>query len=163
MRVAIIALTACAACVFIYVAASGAALTTINQTDAAQEVDPKILAFLKPVGIDDGDSELQKKLKERHNVAVRMLDERVNEYKTGVRDVSSVFEAARLTADAKLDLADTGESRLATLDQVLEVAKLFESQLEQQLANGFGSKADLERARFGRLSVEIEILKAKSD
>jgi hypothetical protein len=33
--------------------------------------------------------------------------------------------------------------------------------LQQQIDKGFGSRTDLERARFARLSVEAEILKAK--
>lgn len=125
------------------------------------EVSPKILAFLKPVEIAEGDSELQKKLKERHNVAVKLLEERVNEYKKGVRDVSPVFEAARLTAEAKLDLSEGAEARTAVLEQLLDVAKLIESHLQQQLTKGFGSKADLERARYARLTLEVELLRTK--
>jgi hypothetical protein len=125
------------------------------------EVSPKILAFIKPVEVDPGDSELRKKLKERHNAAAKMLEERINDYKKGVRDAGQVYEAARLTAEAKQDLAENAEARIVVLEQVLEVAKLFESSLQQQLDKGFGSKADLERARYARLSVEIELLKAK--
>ena len=122
---------------------------------------PQDLAFLKPVEVAAEDSELQKKLKERHNVAVALLQERISEYKKGTRDLSLVFEAAKLTADAKLDLADKPEARIAVLEQTLEVAKLVEDHLQQQIKKGFGSKGDLERARFARLSVEIELLRAK--
>src|SRR5262249_36394694 len=80
------------------------------QTPAeAPKIGPEIQPLLKPVAIAGGDSELQKKLKERHNTAVKMLEERVNEYKKGVRDITPVFEAARLTAEAKLDLAENAE------------------------------------------------------
>lgn len=125
------------------------------------QVDPRIMAFLKPTDFAQGDSELQKKLKERHNVAVKLLEARINEYKKGARDASSVFEAARLTADAKLDLADTPEARTTVLEQTLGVAKLVETHLEEQLKKGFGSQSDLERARLARLTVEVELLKAK--
>jgi len=133
----------------------------VQPAATAPEVNPKILAFLKPVEIPEGDSELQKKLKERHNVAVKLLEERVNEYKKSVRDVSGVFEAARLTAEAKLDLSDSKESRAAVLAQVLDIAKLIESHLQDQLKKGFGSKSDLERARLARLTVEVELLRAR--
>ena len=79
----------------------------------------------------------------------------------GVRDISTVFEAARLTAEAKLDLAENAEARTAALKQLLDVAKLIESNLAQQVAKGFGSKADLERARYARLTLEVELLRAK--
>jgi hypothetical protein len=162
MRYTVIASAASLTIAVLCLASSGGSnSTTATQTAATQEVDPKVLAFLKPAEIADGDSELQKKLKERHNAAVRLLEERVNEYKRGVRDASFVFDAARLTADAKLDLASTAEARSATLQQVLDVAKIVEGHLQQQLDKGFGSKADLERARYDRLNVEVEILKAK--
>src|SRR5262245_12494231 len=60
----------------------------------APEVNPKVLAFLKPVETPARDGELQKKLKERHNVAAKLLEDRINEYRKGVRDINSVFEAA---------------------------------------------------------------------
>jgi hypothetical protein len=127
----------------------------------APDVNPKVLAFIKPVEISQRDSDLQKKLKERHNVAVKLLEERVNEYRKGVRDVSSVFEAARLTAEAKLDLAENNQARTTVLEQVLDIAKLIESHLEEQLKKGFGAKSDVERARLARLTVEVELLRAR--
>ena len=124
-------------------------------------VSPKVLAFLKPIQAGANDSELTKKLKERHNSAVALLDERVKEYKKGVRDISFVFEAARLAAEAKLDLAPNAAARSEVLEHTLEVVNLAEAQLGQQLAKGFGSKADLERARYARLTLEVELLRAR--
>ena len=148
--------------VLLFSSEAGTVGRTAAQTPAdAPGVSPEILAFLKPVAIAEGDSELQKKLKERHNVAVKMLAERVNEYRKGVRDIGPVFEAARLTAEAKLDLAENAEARTAVLNQLLGLAKLAESNLAQQVAKGFGSKAVLERARYDRLSLEVELLRAK--
>src|SRR5262249_13449642 len=162
MRFTQVAAASFLAAVFLFSSEAGTAGRTAAQAPAgAPKVSAEILAFLKPVATAEGDSELQKKLKERHNVAVKLLEERVNEYKTGARDLSPVFEAARLTAEAKLDLAENAEARTAVLNQLLDVAKLFESNLTQQLAKGFGSKADLERARYLRLTVEVELLRAK--
>jgi hypothetical protein len=162
MRYTLVAAASFLTAVFLFSSGAGTIGTTAAQPPAsASEVSPKILAFRKPVEIAEGDSELQKKLKERHNVAVKLLEERINEYKKGVRDIGPVFEAARLTAEAKLDLAEGAEARTAVLEQLLDVAKLIESHLQQQLAKGFGSKADLERARYGRLTLEVELLPAK--
>jgi hypothetical protein len=161
MRQTLAALTVVTAIVLL--APGNATVATLHgqQPGEPAVLSPKILAFLKPLEIVEGDSELQKKLKERHNVAVKLLEERVNEYKKGVRDIGPVFEAARLTAEAKLDLAEGAEERTAVLEQLLDVAKLIESHLQQQLTKGFGSKADLERARYARLTVEVELLRAK--
>src|SRR5262245_25613595 len=87
----------------------------------APEVNPKVLAFLKPVEIPARDSELQKKLKERHNVAAKLLEERINEYRKGVRDINSVFEAARLIVEAKLEIAENKQARGAVLEQAVEM------------------------------------------
>src|SRR5215468_11259674 len=95
------------------------------------EISPKILAFLKPVEPAAGDSELQQKLKERHNAAVKLLEERINEYKKGVRDVSVVFEAGRLAADAKLELDPSPKARIAVLEQTLDAAKELEASLQK--------------------------------
>jgi outer membrane protein TolC len=128
---------------------------------AIPEVNPKVLAFLKPIPVGPEERELQKKLKERHNSAVTLLEERVKEYKNGTRDISFVFEAARLVAEAKLDLAETAAAKVEVLEQTLDVARLVEAHLQQQLDKGFGSKADLERARYARLSLEVDLLKTK--
>jgi len=162
MRYTLIAAASFLAAVFLFSSGAGTGPRTAAQTPAdAPEVSPKILAFLKPVAIAEGDSELQKKLKERHNVAVKLLEERFNEYKKGVRDLSHLFEAAQLTAEAKMSLAENAEARIAVLKQRLEVAQLFESNLKQQFAKGFGSKADLQRARYACLTIEVELLRAK--
>ena len=162
MRYTLVAAGGFLAAAYLFSSQAGPVGRTAAQAPAdAARVSPEILAFLKPVAIAEGDSELQKKLKERHNVAVKMLAERVNEYRKGVRDIGPVFEAARLTAEAKLDLAENAEARTAALKQLLDVAKLIESNLAQQLAKGFGSKADLEQARYGRLTLEVELLRPK--
>jgi hypothetical protein len=162
MRYALVAATGLLAAVFLFWSVDSSVPGVAAQPPAGlPEVSPKILALLKPVEIAEGDNELQKKLKERHNVAVNLLEARVNEYKRGVRDIGPVFEAARLTTEAKLDLAESAEARTAVLEQLLDVAKLIESHLQQQLARGFGSKADLEGARYARLTLEVELLRAR--
>jgi hypothetical protein len=162
MRYTLVAAASFLTAIFLFSSGAGTMDTTAAQPPAgAAEVSPKILAFLKPVEIAEGDSELQKKLKERHNVGVKLLEERVNEYKKGVRDIGPVFEAARLTAEAKLDLAEGAEARTAVLEQLLDVAKPIESHLQQQFAKGFGSKVDLEWTRYARLTLEVELLRAK--
>lgn len=123
------------------------------------EVGQRVLDFIKPVPVE-GD-ELRQKLAERHNAAVGLLEAREQEYKQGVRDLSFVLEAARLVVEAKLDLADSEEARMAVFKEALEVAKLLEDHTRTLMENGVGSKADYQRARLGRLTIEVQILKAK--
>jgi hypothetical protein len=138
------------------------AMAAAQKSSAPPAVHPEVLEFSKAVEIAEGDEELLKKRKERHNAAVSLLDERVSEYKSGSREMNAVFEAARLVAEAKLDLAETPEARVEALELTLKVAQLIEKQLQEQADKGFGSKGDLARAKHARLSVEVELLKAKS-
>jgi hypothetical protein len=48
----------------------------LNDTER-EPVSPKVLEFLKAISPVDGDDELAQKMKERHNVAAKLLDLRV--------------------------------------------------------------------------------------
>jgi outer membrane protein TolC len=126
---------------------------------ATQPVDPAITGFLKRIEPAGGDDELRQKLKERHNTAVRLLELRLESYRRGIDDMSKVFEAARLVADAKSELVQSEDEREALLRQVLQISKDFEARLEKQFKGGVGSAADLERARLARETAEIQLLK----
>jgi hypothetical protein len=162
MKYAILLPAACVAGLFPLFAPEGSPDRAAAQQPAESPAESKVLgAFLERSKVDeDKDSKLTKLLKERHNSAVTLLEERIKEYKAGRRDINSVYEAARFAAEAKLDLAGKDEEKIKVLEQTLAVAKLAEAQVEQQLKKGFGSKGDLERARYARLSLEVELLRA---
>src|SRR5260370_39414885 len=141
--------------------ASGLSLTA-QQPTKQPEVSPKILAFLKPIEPAKDDSELVKKLKERHNAGVLLLGERIKEYKKGTRAIGPVYEAASLVVEAKLDLAERPEARIAVLEQSLEGAQLFENYIQKQLGLGFCSKGYMVRARVYYLLLELNLLNVLS-
>jgi hypothetical protein len=124
-------------------------------------IDATFQSLVEIVPADPADSELQAKLKERHNAAAKLLGFRLEEYHRGMRDMSGVLEAARLAVDTKLDLAATAQERQRILEQTVEVAKSFEQVTERQVKMGVAPNSDLERARFARLSAEVMLLKAK--
>lgn len=128
---------------------------------AETQLGPEFERFRQPIEAAADDTSLRKKMVERHNAAVELLDLRIQEYRTGIRDVSVVFEAARLTADAKVALAADEEARRQVLADTLAVATAFEARLEAQLKAGFGAPADLARAKYARLSLEVEVLQAQ--
>jgi hypothetical protein len=137
----------------------------------AEKAGPKSVTFselkktLKEMGfletIEPKGDELAKALKERHNSAVTLLQERLNEYEKGTRDINPVYEAGRLVADAKLDLAADADAKVKILEQTLKVAELAEAYLKQLNEKGLGSKAELERAHYGSLNVKVQLLQAK--
>jgi outer membrane protein TolC len=143
------------------VAARAAAQAPTTAPAPAHEVDPAIIAFMKPVEVAPGDDELLQKLKERHNTAVRLLELRVDAYRKGVGDGQSVFDAVRLVSQSKLELAQNDTERQAALQQILDMSKTIESRLQKQLESGFGSESDLQRAKLARETAEIELLKLK--
>jgi hypothetical protein len=130
------------------------------------EVNPKVLAFLKPVAVEATDTQLQKLLKERHNVAAKYLQERVKQYKEGIRDLTYVFDAVKLVVQAKLDLATDQQARIEVFEETVAVTRLAEEHLSN-LADELAKKkitmpaADLELARYARLCAEVELHKEK--
>ena len=131
------------------------------EVPARAALDARLDAFVKPIDVAAGDSDLRKKLKERHNSAAKLLELRIADYRKGLRDVSAVFDAAHLAADSKLDLAENADQRTKVLEEGLELSKEFEAFLQKQVDGGVGSKAELERARFARLSIEVQLLKVR--
>jgi hypothetical protein len=128
---------------------------------AAHDVDPAVTAFLAPVQAQSGDNELRQKLIERHNVAVKLLELRLNEYRRGLVPLSEGMAAAGAVAEAKMDLAQSDDERAKVAQQTLDVMKVAEARIEKQVQAGFGSEADLDRTRLARLNAEIELLKLK--
>jgi hypothetical protein len=122
----------------------------------------KLAPLLKPLPIDGADkNELTRLLTERHNAAVSYLSERLKQYQRGLRDLSAVFEGARLVEQAKLALAETPDSTVAVLEEYLGMAREIEAYTKNLLEKKAGSQADFDLARYNRLGIEIELLKAK--
>ena len=62
---------------------------------------------------------------------------------------------------AKLALADTPEATVRTLEESLEVARLIETHAKDLLDKKAGTQDEVELARYTRLGIEIDLLKAK--
>src|SRR5678816_3179838 len=89
------------------------------------------------------------------------IRDRVEGYRKGLNDVSSLFDAAHLVSQAKLDLAQQAKERDQIMDQLLEVSQTIEGRLEELYKKGITSEADVLRARLARQGVEIELLKLR--
>ncbi len=141
-------------------AAQPASPTTAPATTAAaREVDPAVARFMKPVEPAADDDALRRKLIERHNTAVRLLELHIERYRNGVADSSAVFESAKDVAEAKMNLARTPAEREAVARQVVEVTRSVEERVEKQFQSGLGLELNLMRARLARETAEVELLK----
>jgi hypothetical protein len=138
--------------------------TTAPATGAApREIDPAVATFIKavePAAEDDG---LRRKLIERHNTAVRLLELHIERYRSGVADSSAVFESAKDVAESKMSLARTSAEREAAARQVVEVTRSVEARLEKQFQSGLGLELNVMRARLARETAEVELLKLQQE
>src|SRR5438477_9704262 len=87
------------------------------------EIEAKFQSLVTNIPADPSDSELRAKLKERHNSAARLLDLRLKEFQKGTRDLSGVYESARIVAESQLDLSQTQQERENYIQQAIAEAK----------------------------------------
>jgi outer membrane protein TolC len=63
---------------------------------------------------------------------------------------------------AEVDLYDNPEDKTRVLQRQLEVYNEAETNLEKQVRDGLATQADLERLRFNKASLEIDLLNLKN-
>ena len=162
-------LTIVALVLLLSAALSAAAVQSASPTTApasaatSREVDPAVVRFMKLVEPAAEADALRRKLIERHNTAVRLLELHIERYRNGVADSSAVFETARDVAQAKMSLARTPAEREAAARQVVDVTRSVEAQLEKQFKAGLGLELNVMRARLARETAEVELLELQQE
>jgi hypothetical protein len=73
-----------------------------------------------------------------------------------------MIEVGQRLFSAEVDLYDKPEDRVKVLQRHLDVYNEAEGNLEKQVKEGLATQADLERLRYNKASLEIELLMAKS-
>jgi len=131
-----------------------------------QEPLPGLLQRTPRKAAADAD-ELQKKLVERYNEAVREVANlmRLSRGPASASD-ASLIDAVRRLVEADLELADKRDNRLALLKEYVDYLKRAEQETELLLRAGGArgtSETDLARIRNARLSAEIRLLRAQRD
>jgi hypothetical protein len=137
---------------------------------AAPPAEPEetLPALLKaePLKTAPGDDELRKLQKERYNAALKELHLR-NELIAAGKDtpLDGIYDAAGRLLDAELDLAQTPAERVAVRQKQLGLSKEVEATTKHfsEAGNSKVSPADVEKARYARLTAEIKLLRAKKD
>jgi hypothetical protein len=132
------------------------------------EPDEMLQALLKakPLETARGDDELRKVQKERYNAALKELNIR-SELVVAGKDtpLDGTYDAAGRLLDAELDLAETPAERVAVRQKQVGLSKEVEAMTERfSLAgNSKLSSADVEKARYARLTAEMNLLRARKD
>jgi len=130
----------------------------------AAKLSPKVLAFVNGplIELKDDDPPLLRLKKERFNAALQEAKARFDLYDRGLTRLPELIEVGERLFSAELDLYDQPEQKVQVLQRHLDVYVEAEANLEQQVKDGLATQADLQRVRYNKLSVEIELFKAKN-
>ena len=128
------------------------------------KLSPKVIAVVnRPlVELKDDDAPLLRLKKERFNAALNEAKSRFDLYKRGLTRVPELIEVGERLFGAEVDLYDKPEEKAQVLERQLDVYREAESNLEKQVKEGMATQADLERLRYNKLSVEIDLYNVKN-
>jgi hypothetical protein len=138
------------------------------QSAAAQDtgVIDKLLEFArekKKAEPKAGDDELRKLLIQRYNVALDELTQQCEDFKKNLTAQQAVFDAARHLVQADLEMQTEPKDRAKVLENALEIVKWYEAKLEAGLKANIGSRAELLRTQYIRLTFEIDLAKIRKE
>jgi hypothetical protein len=108
--------------------------------------------------LKDDDPPLLRLKKERFNAALNETKARFDLYKRGLTRIPELIEVGERLFGAEVDLYDKPEEKAQVLQRQLDVYTEAEANLEKQVKDGLATQADLERLRYNKLSVEIDLL-----
>jgi hypothetical protein len=115
----------------------------------------------KPIVTGPVDDELQSLLLARRDVAMRRAKALQSLFANGEISSDNYFDGISLVLDAQHALTDNPADYVQILDVRLVIAKAMESRVKADQEAGRSTLADVENARYRRLSVEIDLLRAK--
>jgi hypothetical protein len=149
------------------------ALSTILLTNSIQvglhaqqpaKLSPKVIAVVNapPVELKDDDAPLLRLKKERFNAALNEAKARFDLYSRGLTRIPELIEMGERLFSAEVDLYDNPEEKTKILQRQLDVYNEAEANLAKQVKAGLATPADLERLRYNRISVEIDLLNIKN-
>ena len=133
--------------------------TLVRAQSHSSPAGPKITEVLDtaPLDIKDEDTQLIKLKKMRLNAAIAEAKERYSLFKKGQAKFPDLVDVGQRVLTAQADLAQSPEERAQVLDQQLQVFAEAEDNLDKQVKEGRGLAADLDRLRYERFGVEIDL------
>jgi hypothetical protein len=133
--------------------------TLVRAQSHSVQPGPKVTEVLDtaPLDIKDEDTQLIKLKKMRFNAAIAEAKERYALFKKGQAKFPDLVDVGQRVLTAQADLAQSPEERAQVLDKQLEVFAEAEDNLDKQVKEGKGQAADLDRLRYERFGVEIDL------
>jgi hypothetical protein len=123
------------------------------------QAGPKVTEVLDtaPLDIKDEDTQLIKLKKMRFNAAIAEAKERYALFKKAQAKFPDLVDVGQRVLTAQADLAQSPEERAQVLDKQLQVFAEAEDNLDKQVKEGRGQVADLDRLKYERFGVEIDL------
>ena len=123
------------------------------------KLSPKVMAVVNapPVDLKDDDAPLLRLKKERFNAALNEAKARFDLYNRGLTRIPELIAVGERLFGAEVDLYDKPEEEAQVLQRQLDVYNEAEANLEMQVRKGLATQADLERLRYNKFSVEIDL------
>ena len=123
------------------------------------QTSPKVTEVLNtpPLQIKDEDTQLIRLKKMRFNVALTEAKDRYTLYKKGLTKLYDLIDIGQRVLAAQADLAQSPEERVDVLKKQFDIYAEAEDNLDKQIKDGKGEGADLDRLRYDRLGVEIDL------
>jgi hypothetical protein len=130
----------------------------------AAKLSPKVMEVINGPVLDlkDDDPPLVRLKKERFNAALKEVKARYDLYNRGLTRIPELIDVGERLFAAETDLYDDPEKKAEALQRQLDVYVEAENNLEKQVKDGLATQADLERLRYDKLSVQINLFKAKN-
>ena len=130
----------------------------------AAKLSPKVIAVINGplLEVKDDDPPLLRLKKERFNAALKEAKARFDLYDRGLTRIPELIDVGERLFAAEADLYDQPGQISEVLQRQLDVYMEAEANLEKQVKQGLATEADLERLRYNKLTVQIELLKAKN-
>ena len=128
------------------------------------KLSPKVMAVVNAPQVDlkDDDAPLLRLKKERFNAALNEAKARFDLYNRGLTRIPELIAVGERLFGAEVDLYDKPEEKAQVLQRQLDVYNEAEANLEMQVRKGLATQADLERLRYNKLSVEIDLFNNKN-
>jgi hypothetical protein len=128
------------------------------------KLSPKVMAVVNapPMDLKDDDAPLLLLRKKRFNAALNEAKARFDLYNRGLTRIPELIAVGERLFGAEVDLYDKPEEKAQVLQRQLDVYNEAEANLEMQVKKGLATQADLERLRYNKLSVEIDLFNNKN-
>ena len=128
------------------------------------KLSPKVMAVVDMplLELKDDDAPLLRLKKERFNAALNGMKAWFDLYNRGLMRLPELIDVGERLFGAEVDLYDQPEEKAEVLERHLDVYREAEANLEKWVKEGIATQVDLERMRFNKLSVEIDLFNLKN-